>query len=267
MPRQARSPSPLLFFVLVYAFAIPIWIAGSATDIMILPGLPIASLMVICPITAGLLLKYRESGIAGVIALLKRAYDFDRITTKLWYLPVVLIPPGVFALSWAVLRYEGTAVPIPQFSTLSILTLFLMFLVAAFCEELGWSGYVIDPMQQRLGALRASVLLGVIWAVIHFVPLLQAHRPFIWILWWSLGTIAIRVVMVWLFNNTGKSVFAMTLTHALSNLSWQIFPVHGSYFDPRINAAIWITLAAIVTVIWGPRTLAGFRMPQSSPTK
>jgi hypothetical protein len=37
--------------------------------------------------------------------------------------------------------------------------------------------------------------------------------------------------MVWLYNNTRKSVFAVALFHAVSNVCWQSFPIHGSYFD------------------------------------
>ncbi len=29
--------------------------------------------------------------------------------------------------------------------------------------------------------------------------------------WWSLGTVAARIIMVWLYNNTGKSVFGVAL--------------------------------------------------------
>jgi membrane protease YdiL (CAAX protease family) len=41
--------------------------------------------------------------------------------------------------------------------------------IAALGEELGWSGYAIDPMQARWGALKASILLGIFWAVYHYI--------------------------------------------------------------------------------------------------
>ena len=46
------------------------------------------------------------------------------------------------------------------------------------------------------------------------VPLVQVGRAATWIAWWSLNTVGLRVLIVWLFNNTGKSVFAATLFHA-----------------------------------------------------
>jgi membrane protease YdiL (CAAX protease family) len=106
------------------------------------------------------------------------------------------------------------------------------FFVGALGEELGWSGYAIDPMQERWGALQAGILLGLVWAAWHVIALIQAHRSAAWIAWWCLGTVTMRVVIVWLYNGTGKSVFAVSLFHAIGNVSWQLFPVHGSYFDP-----------------------------------
>src|SRR5262245_24409880 len=72
--------------------------------------------------------------------------------------------------------------------------MFLALFVAALGEELGWSGYAIDRMQARWNALAASLLLGLLWAAWHWVPLIQAHRPAAWIAWWSLYTVALRVV-------------------------------------------------------------------------
>jgi hypothetical protein len=53
-----------------------------------------------------------------------------------------------------------------------------------------------------------------VWAVWHWVPLLQVGWSVPWIAWWTLCSVAVRVVMVWLFVNTGRSVFAMALFRA-----------------------------------------------------
>jgi hypothetical protein len=37
--------------------------------------------------------------------------------------------------------------------------------------------------------------------------------------------------------------------------------LHGSYWDPRVNGVIMALVAAGVTVIWGPRTLARHQNP------
>ena len=108
-------------------------------------------------------------------------------------------------------------------------------LVAALGEELGWSGYAIDPLQARWGALPASVGLGLFGAAYHYPGLVEIHRSFEWIVGWSLGTVASRVIIVWLYNNSGKRVFAAALFHMTINLTWQLFPVNGSFYDPRAD--------------------------------
>jgi len=164
--------------------------------------------------------------------------------------------PGAMVLTYGLMRLMGSPVPTPQFPVLAPLVMFLAFFIAALGEELGWSGYVIDPMQDRSNALQASILLGLFWAIWHIVPFVQAHRPPGWIAWQCLYTVATRVLLVWLYNNTGKSVFAAALFHAMGNVSTFLFPIYGSYFDPRITGPIITVAAAIVTVVWGPRTLA-----------
>ena len=149
----------------------------------------------------------------------------------------------------------GVSLPTPQFSVLKTLILFAVFIIPALCEELGWSGYAIDPLQDRFGALRASILVGAVWASWHFIPLLEVHRSWVFIAWWSLGTVASRIIIVWLYNNTGRSVFVAAIFHAMMNLTWQLFPVKGSFFDPRVTGLITLGVALVVVIVWGRRTL------------
>jgi CAAX protease family protein len=115
-------------------------------------------------------------------------------------------------------------------------------------------------MLARSSALQAGILLGIEWAVWHLIPLAQAGRSLGWIAGWCVSTVAIRVLIVWLYSNTG-SVFATILTHAMGNLGMFLFPNDGSAYDPRVAGPLLAVVAAIVTVIWGPRTLARFRSP------
>jgi membrane protease YdiL (CAAX protease family) len=236
--------------------SVPFFVIGAVTGLQLLPGIPIAALAFVCPGLAAVILVYQKSRAAGVKTLLRRSFDYRRIPSNFWYLPIMLLLPIVSVLSFGVQRLIGVPVPSPQIAMVPTLGLLLVCFVAALGEELGWSGYAIDPMQETWGVLTASLLLGLVWAAWHIVPLVQAHRSLAWIAWWCVGTVALRVVMVWLYNKTGKSVFAMALLHAMINVSWQSFPIHGSYFDPRINGLIMLVLATVVTVAWRPRNLS-----------
>lgn len=253
-----RNRSPVTFFLLVFALSIPLVLVGAVSQLQLLPGLPVSAVMVVCPAIAASILAYRERKIAGVIELLTRSFDYKRIRVKVWYLPIILLMPAATVLAYGLMRLTGLPLPAPQFPVVAAVAMFLAFFVAGLGEELGWSGYAIDALQARWNALGSSILLGLVWAVWHWVPLLQAHRSATWIAWWSLWTVATRVLMTWLYNNTGKSVFGATLFHDMTNLSWQLFPNHGSHWDPRITGLILACAAGIVTLIWGPRTLAGY---------
>lgn len=265
---DSQSPSILKFFVLTFGLSLPFWLLGAVDHAPLLPGLPISALGFVCPAAAALILVYVEHGTEGVVVLLERSLDFKRIKTKEWYLPFVLLTPCESLVAYALMRMNGVPVPAPRFALLPTLGLFLAFFVAAIGEELGWSGYAIDRMQARWGALGASVLLGAVWAAIHWIPLIQVHRSLEWIAWWSLGTVATRVLIVWLYNAVGKSVFATVLFHAVSNLSWQLFPINGSYWDPRLNSLMTTVVATAVLAV-APRGLRMARQMTSGeqPTR
>ena len=56
----------------------------------------------------------------------------------------------------------------------------------------------------------------------------------------------------------------MDLLHPGFFVWWYLWPVDGtglsvpSFYDPRNLAITAIALAAVVTLLWGPKTLAGF---------
>ncbi len=256
--KTSPRKSPLRFFLLVFVLSLPFWLAGTLTSFQLLPALPVSALMFVCPGAVAAILIYRENKSAGVKEWLWRAFDFKRVKAKIWYVPIILLMPCIMVLSYGAIRLMGVPLPAPSFSVGTLLALFVAFFIGALGEELGWSGYTIDPLQERFGALGGALLLGLGWAVWHYVPLLQVHRSLEFIAWWSLSTVAYRVIIVWLYNNTGKSVFVATLFHTMIDLTWQLFPINGSHYDPRVTGLITTIVAVIVVIMWSPRTLARY---------
>ena len=244
--------SPLKFVVLVFTLSIPIW--------LIQPRDWPISASVGAPLIAALILVYREEGGGGVRRLLSRVFDQRRIRKGIWYGPIILLMPVIYLLTYGVMSLMGLPLPDePYCPFLMIPLLFVLFFILAIGEEVGWTGYATDPLQDRWSALRTSIVLGLVTAIWHFVPLIQMGRTPIWIAWWSLGSISIRVLTVWLYNNTGRSLFAGIVFHAMNNLSFALFPNYGSHWDPAVAGVITAIVAVIVTFLWGPRTLARYR--------
>lgn len=252
----------LTFFLLVLSLSIPFWILGAiAPDLTkVFPmQLPISALMAVCPLVAAVLLVYKERNRRGVRELLKSAFDFEKINHRKWYMPLIFLMPAMAVLSYWYVKLTGGLLTGYSPSFGAIFLFFLVFFVGAIGEEIGWSGYAIAPLQNRYGALKASVILGVIWAIWHVIPWSQAHQTPVWILWQSISTVFLRVVMVWLFNNTGKSVFGMILFHTMLNISPYLIPGDGGHYDPFILCIFLILTVVIIVFLWGSKTLAWYR--------
>lgn len=264
MDVQSRSGrSPFAFIIVVFVLSVPIWFIGPLVERILSAGipvnLPVSSLMGFCPMIAALIMVRRENGSAGVKALLKRTFDFRRIQNRVWYLPIVLLMPFIMVLEFGLLNLMGRPMPDPRVPILEIPIFFLLFFIEAIGEQLGWSGYATDPLQERWSALGAALFLGLVWAVWHIIPFIQAHHPAAWIVGQCSTQVVLRVLTAWIYNNTGKSVFATIIFHAMSNVSELLFPNYGSYYDPFLTAILFAVAAATVTLLWGPKTLARYR--------
>jgi CAAX protease family protein len=258
--------SPLTFFVLVFALALPFWLLGALVTPIPPINLSVSSLQVVCPLIAACILVYREERLGGIKRLLKRVFDFKRIRQKIWYVPIIFLNPLILLLSYGVMLLLGRPLPEqPYIPFLMLPIFFVVFFLAAVGEEVGWTGYATDPMQDRWSALKTGIIIGSVWAIWHVVGFRQEHQ-WAWVAGQCFSTIVLRVLIVWIYNNTGKSMFAAILFHAMSNVSEFSFPNYGSHYDPAITGAIQAVIAVIVTFLWGSKTLARYRyvrVPQS----
>jgi len=116
-------------------------------------------------------------------------------------------------------------------------------------------------MQERWSALTTALLLGLVTSLWHLVPLIKMGRTATWIAWWAVWSIPLRIFILWLYDNTGKNLFAAILFHAVVNLSNSspFIPRHGSHWDMAVVGVMTVIAAAIVTFLWGSRTLAEYR--------
>ncbi len=270
MNNSTPKRSPLLFFVLVYALSIPLWVLNLIYP-MNLPvdNLPVTDIVAtFTPVVAASILVYREEGFGEVKNLLKRTFDYKRITKKVWYVPIIFLMPFIYVLTYVIMRLVGLPVPTTWNPPLLTPLLFIAFFFAAAGEELGYTGYVTDPMQARYTALTASLIIGLIHAVWHFPSEISIGQSLgLIILGGVMLAVSFRILTVWLYNNTGKSVFAAILFHAVTNTGRSIFPGSRSAFemyDGAIGYGLIAITAVIVVFLWGPKTLARFRYARQS---
>ena len=258
--------SPLKFFILVYALSIPLWTINVIFPIKLpVDNLPVTDIVAtFTPMIAALILVYREEKLLGVKNLLKKAFDYKRITKKVWYVPIIFLIPFIYVLTYVIMHLVGLPVPTVWNPPLLTPILFIAFFFAAAGEELGYTGYVTDPMQARYTALTASIIIGLIHAVWHFPSEISIGQTLGLIIWGGvILAVSFRILTVWLYNNTGKSVFAAILFHAVINTGRSIFPGSRSAFelgDGAIGYGLIAVTAVIVVFLWGSKTLTRFRV-------
>lgn len=248
------------FFLLVFLLSAPFVVAGAlygeAWERISPITLPLSALMFVVPLVAAAILTYRDAGPAGAKALLRRAFDHQRIQDKRWYVVILGFWPAVMVVEYGLMRLMGVPLPEFEFAAWLVPVFLAVFFIGGIGEELGWTGFATDQLQERYSALQAALIIGAVWALLHIPADLQTDHGLTWILWQRLGTIVRRILFVWLYNNAGKSVFATVLFHDLDNVSAFMFPNYGSHYDPFLTLLIMAVVAAPVIVVWGPRTLA-----------
>jgi membrane protease YdiL (CAAX protease family) len=254
-PKTTRNIT--VFFVLTFVLSVPPYILAALvpSDMVLLVGLIIA----FAPIAAGLILSFRQDGWDGAKRLLGRSFDHKRITRKIWYVPIFLLMPVLFLLALGIMTLVKEPLPEPLFPIVAAPVLFLAFFFFALLEEVGWMGYAFDSMQARWSALKASLILGTLWAIWHVPLYILAGLDPVWIVGQLLSLIAIRILIVWLYNNTGRSAFAVILFHAVYNLCTMLITSFYTSLGHSMTSVFIIISALIVAFLWDFETLTRFR--------
>jgi membrane protease YdiL (CAAX protease family) len=256
------------YLLLLFGLCIPIWVIGSVVDIELFPGFKLFQAGLAMPMFAALILTFREGGWAGIKALLRRTVDVNRIKPRIWFLPILLVYPAIGFINYWVVRLTGADIPPPSFSWVVFLgycTLFFM----TYAEELGLSGYALDPLRKRYSALATGLILGLVWAGYH-IPgfVISGYYTGEWIFWHAVYIVFTRVLFVWIYNNAGQSLFAMALCHWTFGLFWSLWPQDNlqkavPFYRPQITATVAVFFVLIVVSLWGPKTLARFRFQRA----
>ena len=256
-PSSERNPWS--FFLLVLALAVPIWALGRFVTVIELLKVPITDLILgFIPLIAASLLVFRAEGAGGLVAFLKGAFAYRRLMRSKWFAIALLLAPFIYALTFISLRLAGHS-GTPSVSFPGILVLAAIMFVLAIGEEAGWTGYALDPLQARFGALGASLIIAIPWWLGHIPSILAIGGTVSDIMWWLPGAIALRVLMTWLYNSAGRSLSAVILLHMMLNVGRSVFyPTIGTHYDPLYQFtgyAITGVIAALVVIVCGAKTL------------
>ena len=193
------------------------------------------------PSLAGLIMAGRVEGHAGVRRLLARA--LPTWSSVPWYFAVLVgFPAACLLAAWLLDPGFVAGLPSPG-RLLYLLPLTLVTDTGPLGEEFGWRGFALPRLLARWGPLTAALILGVIWWAWHLptffiATLSQSHLS---IPVFLINSLALSVIMTWLYQRTRGDLLLMILVHAAANATAEM----GFSFAAEVSAEV-ACAAAIV---------------------
>lgn len=247
-----RSPALISFFVATFAWSWSLWVLATRLD---LPG-PLSDGLVVAgrfgPTLAAIAVTAFVAGGSGLARLLASLRRW-RAPVSLW-LTVTLGPVVVVLTAIGLAAVLGT--PPGGFNdpgtAYLILPAFVIILVAGgpLAEELGWRGFALDRLQDRVGPVPASVLLGLVWGLWHLPLFLDASQvqsslP----LGLYLGqTVTTAVIYTWVWNRT-RSLPLVLVLHTMTNLMAGVFPLLRPDAPDDLAFGLAVAIAGVAAVV------------------
>jgi membrane protease YdiL (CAAX protease family) len=204
------------------------------------------------PSIAGVVMTAKTDGKSGVRRLF--AAVIPRWSAIPWYLVALIGFPALnLAAAWLVAPDFFARLP-PWDRLLISLPLTLVRDTGPLGEEFGWRGFALPRMlnprmltQER--ALVPATILGLIWWAWHlptfFISSLSQHDLSIPI--FLVNSLALSVIMTWLYRRTCGDLLLMILIHAAANYCGWI----GIPFN--VEVGVEVACAALIVICGGLR--------------
>lgn len=213
------------FFILTFAIAWSLWlplgIFAPENYLLSLPG-------VWAPTISAFLLTWLTHGKAGVQNFVRKIILW-RVGIQ-WYLVVLFGIAAIAYLAIGLGAIFGIPSPeislpygLPRESLLGFLPIFFLsnlFIGGPIAEDIGWRGYIFTKLREKMNAVQASILIGIVWAMWHLpyfiFPSWRSAVGNIPFLWFMLLTTSWSVLFAWVYVNT-ESILMPILFHAAIN--------------------------------------------------
>lgn len=200
-------------------------------------------------------------GRAGVRDLVARTLRW-RVPVRWYLLALFGVPLGTIALAVAI--YQGEALESPADGWVHVIgavcALFvLQFVLFQLAEEVGWTGFFQDRLRHRYGPIKLSAVVAVPWAFWHVPDFLAEEgwglEPLVSAVVYFLVEVVLlfiaRLIIVWLYERTGRSVLLVVIFHAsfdatISRLAEDLIPASNAVRFLLVTAVTVVAAAGVV---------------------
>jgi len=170
----------------------------------------------------------------------------------------------VTAIALGIGTIFGQAFPtVRQFAWVSLLPIFVTMLLSNVWEEIGWRGFALPRLQEGYSDLRIVFFMGLLWSLWHLPLILNPTSPMSDLPWYGeiIFSLSLTVIYTWLYQNTARSLFFVSVFHAMSNTMAFVLLELGVFVSSyTFVVGITAIVAVVIILIYGPQ-----RFIKSSP--
>lgn len=243
--------------------SIPFWWASVATGGRpLFLGLPVGALMLVLPLAVASSLALRDGGAEGLRSVWSGVVDPRRVDPRWWWLAGLGAAPSAAVLGWLVVPGPEGGEPGTAWYLAPVL--FLVYLVGAVFEEVGWTGYLTTPLVARFGVLGAGLFIGVVWQAWHAVPFVSMGRSWQWIAGQAVLGVLIRILIVLAYARGGRSLALACAIHAMVNTT-QMYPGGLLGWDPWPSVPGMLVVVVVAYALATRGRQSGQGVGRSSP--
>lgn len=202
-----------------------------------------------------LLLLQEKAGVRGLFAALFRVH-----VSPWWFVFVLSFWFVVAAIALGIGSLFGQPFPTlggPMWS--SLIPIFVTMLLSNVWEEIGWRGFALPRLQGKYTDLSVVVIMGLLWSAWHLPLMLNPASPMAALPWYGevLFSLSLTAIYTWLYRGTGRSLFFVSVFHAMSNTVAFILMELGVFASSYLFVVgVTAIIAAAIILAYGPQRFA-----------
>ena len=142
----------------------------------------------------------------------------------------------------------------PTFGTTSLVVMMVGVLLSTPVqagEEIGWRGFMLQRLAERMSFAWASLLVGVIWAAWHLPMFFMQGGNMVGLSFpvFVLMITALSVSLAWLYSRTSGSLLLTMIMHAAINNTAAIVPSRSPADPDHVFAFVTTPVGWLTTLI------------------